>query len=218
MTLPLFDDGHTAPDGQPIRLGEDAVVLRGWALTQEPALWAALLAVTAQAPFRHMFTPGGLRMQVALTNCGALGWISDRLGYRYATRDPLSKQSWPAMPAAFLALAQSAAERAGFEGFSPDACLVNRYSIGTRLSLHQDRDERDFTQPIVSVSLGLPAVFLWGGLQRSDRPQRVPLLHGDVVVWGGSDRLRYHGVAPVPAGAHPLTGEARINFTFRRAG
>ena len=218
MTLPLLDDDSPAPFGAETRLGDQAVVLRGWALPQVAALWPALQAVIAQAPLRHMVTPGGQQMQVALTNCGALGWISDRRGYRYGALDPTTDRPWPAMPAPFLALAQSAAARAGFAAFQPDACLINRYLPGTRLSLHQDRDERDFTQPSVSVSLGLPAVFGWGGLRRADRPQRVPLLHGDVVVWGGADRLRFHGVAPVPAGAHALTGAARINFTFRQAG
>ncbi len=218
MTAPLFDDDEAAPFGATKQLSDHAMVLRGWALPHVAALWPALQGVIAQAPFRQMVTPGGKAMQVALTNCGALGWISDRRGYRYGAHDPQTDAPWPAMPPAFLALAQSAAERAGFSGFVPDACLINRYLPGTRLSLHQDRDERDFSQPIVSVSLGLPAVFLWGGLQRSDRPHRVPLLHGDVVVWGGADRLHFHGVAPVPAGEHALTGAARINFTFRRAG
>ena len=220
MTLPLFDDDGAAPApaGAVTHLGARAVVLRGAALSHLPAVWPALQAVVAQAGFRHMATPGGRAMQVALTNCGALGWVSDARGYRYSAQDPATGQPWPALPAPFLALAQSAAAQAGFDGFAPDACLINRYTPGTRLSLHQDRDERDFGQPIVSVSLGLPAVFLWGGLQRADRPQRVPLFHGDVVVWGGADRLRFHGVAPVPEGTHPLTGAARINFTFRRAG
>ena len=220
MTLPLFDDDEAAPApaGAVTHLGAQAVVLRGAALAHLPAVWPALQAVVAQAGFRHMATPGGRAMQVALTNCGALGWVSDARGYRYSTHDPATGLPWPALPAPFLALAQSAAAQAGFDGFAPDACLINRYAPGTRLSLHQDRDEHDFGQPIVSVSLGLPAVFLWGGLQRADRPQRVPLFHGDVVVWGGADRLRFHGVAPVPDGTHPLTGAARINFTFRRAG
>ena len=217
MNLSLFDD-EPAPSERATRLGEHAVVLRGWALPHVAALWPALQAVIAQAPFRHMHTPGGQRMQVALSNCGALGWVSDRRGYRYDAFDPDTQQRWPALPPAFTELATSAAAQAGFEAFAPDACLINRYTPGTRLSLHQDRDEQDFSQPIVSVSLGLPAVFLWGGAQRADRPQRVPLLHGDVVVWGGADRLRFHGVAPVPEGLHPLTGVARINFTFRRAG
>ena len=216
MSLPLFDD-DPAPAQPNDRLGTQAVLLRGFALPQVDALWPALQAVIAQAPFRHMQTPGGQRMQVALTNCGALGWVSDRRGYRYSAQDPDSGQPWPAMPPAFLALAQSAAAQAGFDHFTPDACLVNRYAPGNRLSLHQDRDEQDFGQPIVSVSLGLPAMFLWGGLQRADRPQRVPLWHGDVVVWGGADRLRFHGVAPVPPGVHALMGEWRVNFTFRRA-
>ncbi|RYF53932.1 MAG: alpha-ketoglutarate-dependent dioxygenase AlkB, partial [Comamonadaceae bacterium] len=102
--------------------------------------------------------------------------------------------------------------------FVPDACLINRYAPGTRLSLHQDRDERDLQAPIVSVSLGLPATFLWGGHDRAEKAMHVPLAHGDVVVWGGADRLRLHGVAPVSQGVHPLTGPWRINLTFRKAG
>jgi alkylated DNA repair protein (DNA oxidative demethylase) len=122
------------------------------------------------------------------------------------------------MPEAFRKLAETAANEAGFPGFGPDACLINRYEPGSRLSLHQDQDERDFTQPIVSVSLGLPATFLFGGMERGDKTIRIPLLHGDVVVWGGPARLRYHGVAPLAKGEHPLTGSVRYNLTFRRAG
>jgi len=173
--------------------------------------------VTAHAPFRHLFTPGGLRMSVAMSNCGALGWVSDRRGYRYDAIDPASGQPWPRMPEVFLKLAGSAAALAGFGGFTPDACLINRYEAGTRLSLHQDKDERDFTQPIVSVSLGIPATFLFGGPDRGGKCLRIPLSHGDVVVWGGPARLRYHGVAPLKQAAHPLLGTQRINLTFRRA-
>jgi alkylated DNA repair protein (DNA oxidative demethylase) len=153
-----------------------------------------------------------------MTNCGALGWISDRAGYRYAACDPQGGRPWPAMPDSFLELATSAAARAGFPGFVPDACLVNRYQPGARLSLHQDRDERDFSAPIVSVSLGLPAVFLFGGERRADRPLRVTLAHGDVVVWGGPSRLRFHGVLPLEDGRHRLVGRQRINLTLRHAG
>lgn len=217
MTLPLFDDTGSTSTGAVTRLGAAAVVLRGWALPCVNVLWLSLQSVIAQAPFRHMRTPGGQHMQVALTNCGALGWVSDRHGYRYTALDPMSARPWPAMPQPFADLAASAAAHAGFDAFAPDACLINRYVPGTRLSLHQDRDEDDFTHPIVSVSLGLPAVFLWGGGVRADRAERIPLLHGDVVVWGGADRLRFHGVAPVPDGEHPLTGPKRINLTFRRA-
>ena len=216
-TSDLFAD--QAPlTGTRTPLGPQAVVLRGWALPQAPALWSALQAVVAQAPFRHMLTPGGQSMSVPLTNCGALGWTSSRAGYRYRPDDPDSAQPWPAMPSAFGRLAHDAAQAAGFDGFAPDACLINHYAPATRLSLHQDRNERDFGWPIVSVSLGLPAVFLWGGARRADRCLRVPLFHGDVVVWGGRDRLRFHGVAPIGAGQHPLTGAQRINLTFRRAG
>lgn len=217
MTPDLFaDDAPLAGARTP--LGAQAVVLRGLALDTVDALWAALQAVVAQAPFRHMLTPGGQSMSVPLTNCGPLGWTSSRAGYRYRPDDPDSGQAWPAMPPAFGRLAHDAAQSAGFDGFTPDACLLNCYTPGTRLSLHQDRNERDFGWPIVSVSLGLPATFLWGGARRADPCLRVPLFHGDVAVWGGRDRLRFHGVAPIGAGQHPLTGAQRINLTFRRAG
>lgn len=200
------------------RLGEGALLLRGYALDQAGALLDGLEQVTRQAPFRHMVTPGGFTMSVAMTNCGALGWVSDRRGYRYAALDPETGQPWPTMPDCLRQLARNAAAEAGFAGFDPDACLVNRYQPGTRLSLHQDRNERDFGAPIVSVSLGLPAVFLFGGNERAERPRRIPLGHGDVVVWGGPDRLRHHGIAPLKDGTHPLLGACRINFTLRRAG
>jgi alkylated DNA repair protein (DNA oxidative demethylase) len=165
-----------------------------------------------------MITPGGFRMSVAMTNCGFLGWITDRTGYRYDAIDPENGRKWPAMPAAFMHLAKESAIEAGFEGFTPDACLINRYEVGARLSLHQDKDEADYSAPIVSVSLGLPATFLFGGSKRTDKTQRVPVVHGDVVVWGGPARLRYHGVLALKAGRHPLLGEYRINLTFRKAG
>ncbi|MCK6388984.1 MAG: alpha-ketoglutarate-dependent dioxygenase AlkB, partial [Zoogloea sp.] len=132
--------------------------------------------------------------------------------------DPDSGQPWPAMPAVLQALATDSAARAGFANFVPDACLINRYAPGARMALHQDRDEADFSQPIVSLSLGLPAIFLFGGLERSDKPARLPLAHGDVLVWGGPARLRFHGVLPVKDGAHPATGACRLNLTFRKAG
>lgn len=210
------DDG--AAQGGRVALGPQSVVLRGFALPLVDALLAGVDAVTAQAPFRHMETPGGYTMSVALTNCGQLGWTSDARGYRYARIDPLSGQPWPAMPQAFMQLAQAAAAEAGFPGFEPDACLVNRYEPGSRLSLHQDRNERDYGAPIVSVSLGMPAMFLFGGDQRADKASRTPLFHGDVVVWGGVDRLRYHGIMPIKDLPHPRLGSQRINFTIRRAG
>jgi DNA oxidative demethylase len=199
-------------------LAPGAMLLRGFVAAEDAALLAALQNVLARAPFRHMTTPGGFRMSVAMTNCGALGWVTDRSGYRYDAIDPESGRRWPDMPAAFLRLAGDAAANAGFRGFVPDACLVNRYQPGARLTLHQDKNERDFSAPIVSVSLGIAAVFLFGGLKRSDRPRRVPLEHGDVVVWGGPARMRYHGVQPLKAGRHRLLGEERINLTFRLAG
>jgi alkylated DNA repair protein (DNA oxidative demethylase) len=213
----LFPES-TGPAARDEPLGEGAMVLRGFALAEQAQLLQAIETIVAQAPFRHLVTPGGLRMSVAMTNAGPLGWVSDRRGYRYDAVDPDSGKPWPAMPDVFLELAGAAAAQAGFAGFMPDACLINRYALETRLSLHQDRDERDFGQPIVSVSLGIPAVFLFGGLQRSDRPDRVPLAHGDVVVWGGPARLRYHGVLPLKPGRHEALGAYRINLTFRHAG
>lgn len=200
---------------QPLAPG--AVLLAGLALVDEAGLLAALADVTAAAPFRHLVTPGGFRMSVGMTNCGALGWVSDRAGYRYAPIDPESGRPWPAMPAAFRALATRAAAAAGFPAYAPDACLVNRYEPAARLTLHQDRNERDYDAPIVSVSLGLPATFLFGGDTRGGRPLRVPLVHGDVVVWGGVDRLRFHGVLRLEEGEHDLLGHRRINFTLRKA-
>ena len=199
-------------------LAPGAALLRGFARPFEDALIGALNDVVASAPLRHMMTPGGFRMSVAMTNCGSLGWVSRAAGYRYDARDPESGKPWPAMPSAFLKLAEDAAARAGFAGFVPDACLVNRYEPGARLTLHQDRNERDFAAPIVSVSLGLPAVFLFGGQKRSDRAIRVQLRHGDTVVWGGPARLRYHGIAALKAGDHERLGAQRINLTLRKAG
>ncbi len=215
-TLPLGFDEPQRHD-KDVVLGDHAVVLKGLARDRAPALIAAIDAIAARAPFRHMITPGGWEMSVAMTNCGAAGWVTDRRGYRYDPNDPQVGAPWPAMPALFADLAAEAARRAGYANFRPDACLINRYSPGSRLSLHQDRNEADFSQPIVSVSLGLPAVFLWGGKFRAERPARVPLTHGDVVVWGGPDRLTFHGVNPLADGLHPLTGAARFNFTFRKA-
>lgn len=203
---------------QPQRLASHTVLLPGFALGDVEALLDALRPVLRAAPFRHMHTPGGLRMAVGLSNCGSLGWVSDQRGYRYSPIDPVSGKPWPALPQVLLALAARAASAAGFVDFVPDACLVNHYLPGTRLSLHQDRDEHDFGQPIVSVSLGLPAVFLFGGLQRCDRTQRIALNHGDVLVWGGEDRLRFHGVLPIKPGVHERLGERRINLTLRKAG
>ena len=206
------------PERPPSALGTSAIVLPGYALTSETALLQAIDEVVEQAPLRHMLTPGGKKMSVAMTNCGALGWVSGRGGYRYEPSDPVSAKPWPAMPAMLKQLAAAAAARAGFEDFVPDACLINRYHPGARMALHQDKDEASFDQPIVSISLGLPAVFLFGGFARTDRAERVPLGHGDVVVWGGVDRLRFHGVMPLKTGCHPRLGEARINLTLRKAG
>ncbi|GAB2816559.1 DNA oxidative demethylase AlkB [Comamonas piscis] len=218
FSLAADDDNH--PGWERIAIGRQACVLRGFALRWEQTLLSQVQAMAAQAPFRHLRTPGGRSMQVAMTNCGALGWYSDAQGYRYTATDPISGQPWPPMPEALAALAAQAAEAAYLPPFAPNACLINRYTVGTRLTLHQD--EGDAQHPIVSVSLGLSAVFLWGGDARVDATQKLPLQHGDVVVWGGVDRMRFHGVMPVKDGAspvaHPLLDGVRINLTFRRAG
>jgi DNA oxidative demethylase len=217
LTADLFE---SVPDVRPSQeeMAEGAVLLRGLARPVEADLIADLRDTVAQAPFRHMVTPGGHQMSVAMTNCGPLGWVTDRTGYRYDARDPLAAKPWPAMPRSFRELAAQAADQAGFGRFAPDACLINRYQPGARMSLHQDKDEDDFGAPIVSVSLGLPAIFLFGGLKRGDKARRFRLEHGDVVVWGGPARLAFHGVAPLADGQHASMGRQRINLTFRKAG
>ena len=216
MTIDLFDAvAAIGPSRE--AMADGAVLLRGFAGRFEGDLLPALRAIVAQAPFRHMSTPGGHQMSVAMTNCGDAGWVTDRTGYRYDGVDPNSGEKWPAMPAVLRELAAEAAAEGGFEGFAPDACLINRYAPGARMSLHQDKDEQDFGAPIVSVSLGIPAIFLFGGLKRSDKPRRFRLAHGDVVVWGGPSRLFFHGVAPLADAEHALMGRQRINLTFRKA-
>ena len=211
-TNDLFDESGA---DRAARLG--LTYLPGFALPLEQALLAAIDEVAQAAPLRHMLTPGGQRMSVAMTNCGEVGWITDRKGYRYDPLDPQTGRPWPVLPACFARLAERAAAEAGFPSFRPDVCLINRYEPGARMSLHQDRDERDYSSPIVSVSLGLAATFLFGGRKRADRPYRWPLQHGDVVVWGGPNRLNFHGVAPVVDGSHPTVGRMRWNLTMRKA-
>ena len=214
--MDLFD--AIADDPRDLHLAPGAMLLGGFARAFQAPLIEAVHAIVERAPFRHLVTPGGHRMSVAMTNCGAVGWVSDRTGYRYDAIDPGSGQPWPPMPDVFARLAREAAERAGFPDFRPEACLINRYEPGAKLSLHQDKDELDFAHPIVSVSLGLPATFLFGGMSRSDKTARYRLTHGDVVVWGGPSRLAYHGVMPLSDGEHPLLGRQRINLTFRKTG
>jgi len=215
LTADLFDNLAGERPSREI-IADGAELLRGYSSLDE-GLIAALRDVTVQAPFRHMQTPGGHQMSVAMTNCGAVGWVTDRRGYRYDRLDPDTGKPWPAMPPAFIRLAAEAAAACGYADFAPDACLINRYAPGARMSLHQDRDEQDFHAPIVSVSLGLPAIFLFGGSRRSDKPTRFRLEHGDVVVWGGPSRLFFHGVAPLADGEHAVMGRQRINLTFRKA-
>jgi alkylated DNA repair protein (DNA oxidative demethylase) len=214
-TSDLFDGAP--PEASHEQLAPGACLLRGFALRSVDALLAAIEGVQAAAHFRHWVTPAGFRMSVAMTNCGSLGWVSDHGGYRYDARDPLTGNPWPPMPPILFELARTAARAAGFLGFEPDACLLNRYEPGARLTLHQDKDERDFSAPIVSVSLGLPALFLFGGSVRRDKHRRIPLKHGDVVVWGGPSRLYHHGVLALKDGYHEVLGSQRLNLTFRRA-
>ncbi len=205
-------------------LGPGAVLLRKFCQGQGVGqdlfshLLSDLIAVVENAPFRHMVTPGGFEMSVAMSNCGELGWVTDSSGYRYQAIDPQTGRAWPAMPESFMPLAHAAALAGGFDKFTPDACLINRYEIGSRLTLHQDKNERDFAQPIVSVSIGLPAVFLFGGLERNSPTRKVQVTHGDVAVWGGTSRLNYHGILPLKDGLHDQTGPYRYNLTFRKAG
>jgi alkylated DNA repair protein (DNA oxidative demethylase) len=212
MLLSLDDDAS-----QDRLLDPGARLLAGLAKARDRALLDAIQRISEAAPFRNLMTPGGKTMSVAMTNCGTVGWVSDRRGYRYDPTDPLTGRPWPAMPDLFLDLAKEAAEGIGFSRYVPDACLINRYAPGTRLTLHQDRDEIDSVEPIVSVSLGVPAVFLWGGQKRSDRTRRIPVFHGDVVVWGGPARMTFHGVDKIKNSDHPLTGPLRYNLTFRKA-
>lgn len=211
----LFDGSRpSSVSARPLAPG--TILLRAFASDETGRVLEAVRSIEAAAPFRHMVTPGGFRMSVAMTNSG-IGWVTDRCGYRYDAVDPETGTPWPTIPSVLSVLASHAAEVAGFHGFAPDACLINRYEPGAKMSLHQDKNERDFRQPIVSVSLGLPVMFLWGGERRSDRPRRIPLESGDVVVWGGPSRLVFHGVDKLPDGTHPLTGPCRYNLTFRRA-
>jgi len=212
QSLDLF-----AHESRNVALDDGAMLLRGFAQSLGRELLDCLEIVASDAPLRHMVTPGGWPMSVAMTNCGAVGWVSDRRGYRYDSTDPGSGRHWPEMPRIFVDLARRAAHAAGFPDFKPDVCLINRYEPGARLSLHQDKNEREFDSPIVSVSLGLGVVFLWGGQKRGDPQRRIPLAHGDVVVWGGPARMTFHGVLPLAEGDHPLTGRARYNLTFRHA-
>lgn len=209
---PLFED--QAPSREPLE--EGAVLLRRFAAAAAPQLLDEVERIAESAPFRFLTTRGGYTMSVAMTNCGRTGWVSDRTGYRYDPIDPETGRPWPPMPEAFLSLAAGAAAGAGFDRYDPDACLINRYAAGSKLGIHQDRDEEDQWAPIVSVSLGLPATFLWGGKRRGDSVRRLRVEHGDVAVWGGPARFVYHGVAPLKDGAHPLTGAVRINLTFRK--
>jgi len=210
-------DLFAAPTGVIEPIAEGAVHLRGYVLAEAATLVSEIYRIAEAAPFRHMVTPGGHTMSAAMTNCGPAGWTTDRSGYRYARVDPTTREVWPALPDIFSSLAARAATQAGFRIFRPDACLINRYAPGAKLSLHQDRDELDFDAPIVSMSLGLPATFLFGGPKRAERPRRIALEHGDVVVWGGPARLFHHGVAPVKDGVHEATGRARYNLTLRKA-
>lgn len=215
--LDLFDSNDPASTRDE-ELGSGSHWIHEFLVAEAPEVMADIAQVVAQAPYRHLSTPGGRRMSVAMSNCGEEGWVSDHAGYRYQSTDPMTAQPWPAMPPRLRSLAQKAALHCGYAGFAPTVCLINYYEPGARMGLHQDKDENDLTAPIVSFSLGLPATFIWGGWQRAGKTRRIVLRHGDAVVWGGEDRLRFHGVAPLKDGEHTLTGRARINITFRQTG
>ena len=213
--MDLFD----AFNSSKVEMTKDVYLLRGFGLQDsEHLLLADMQAVINQAPLRHMMTPMGFTMSAAMTNCGELGWVADQQGYRYDTLDPSTGKPWPRMPASFLQLAQTAATECGYADFTPDACLINQYKIGASMGLHQDKNEQDFTQPIVSVSLGIPAVFQFGGLKRSDKTDKIPLNHGDIVIWGSNARLKFHGIMPLKPNSHSALGAYRYNLTFRKAG
>jgi alkylated DNA repair protein (DNA oxidative demethylase) len=217
MTLDMFEqDGVNA--GQSELYGQDVHLLRGFALPYiDDIIMALTLQIKPQSPLRCMTTPGGYSMSVAMTNCGQRGWVTSRSGYCYAVLDPLTQKHWPDMPAIFMTLAQAASYRAGFDDFIPDSCLINEYQAGSKMSLHQDKDEADLSAPIVSVSLGISAIFLLGGLVRQEKAVRIALHHGDVMVWGRADRLRFHGILPLKSALHSVTKDCRINLTFRKA-
>ncbi len=213
--MDLFStDGTESWWQEPICPG--AVVLRQFATAATTDILTTLDGLIADAPLRQMQTPGGGKMSAALSACGDYGWVSDRRGYRYAAIDPLTQQAWPEMPDLLSTLAARAAAAAGYPHYSPDVCLINCYETGAKMGLHQDKDELDFSAPIVSVSLGVPANFQFGGAKRTDKPVKIPLQHGDVVVWGGPARLNFHGVLTVRKALHPLTGSRRFNLTFRK--
>ena len=193
-------------------------LLPGWVDTASLAVIREDISVIDRAaPFRHMTTPGGHSMSVAMTNCGSAGWVTDRTGYRYSAQDPVTGEVWPAIPERWHTLATGAAEEAGYADYRSDACLINRYAAGAAMGSHQDRNEQDFSQPIVSVSLGLPARFFVQGPERRGRSIPVDIKSGDVIVWGGESRLWFHGVRPLKDGTDPVFGAYRYNLTFRVA-
>ena len=201
----------------PEPIADGAWLLRGFVLSEADQLINAIQQVASQAPFRHQTTPGGHVMSAAMSSCGDLGWVTDRQGYRYSSTDPLTDRPWPAMPSLLRQIAIEAAAAGSYEHFEPDACLINRYTTGARMGLHQDKDEDDMAAPIVSVSLGASIRFLFGGTARTDKAAGWTLEHGDIVVWGGASRLFFHGVAPLGKRAeHPTTGPMRYNLTFRK--
>jgi DNA oxidative demethylase len=214
----LFDDLPLPTEDLQTALAPGALLMRGFGRGGDVDILQAVESVIAQAPLRHLQTPGGYTMSIQTTRCGSMGWVSEPGGYRYAASNPGTQQPWPAMPPCLLDFAVRAATEAGYPDFVPDSCMINQYLPGTKLGLHQDRDERDLRAPVVSLSLGLPAIFLFGGLQRAGKTQRYRLAHGDVVVWGGPSRLAFHGVLPVAEGDHALLGRRRVNVTFRKVG
>ena len=216
LTLLIAMDLFSAQSDH-LPLADGACWLPGFALPVMDELWSCIARHLHACPPQQMQTPMGYLMSVRTSSMGDWGWVSSALGYGYSHRQPLTQQPWPPIPAVVLQLASAAALQAGYANFVPDSCLINVYTPGNKMGLHQDKDELDFSQPIVSVSLGIPATFLFGGAKRSDRPLKILLHHGDIVVWGGRSRRFYHGVAQIKPASHPLTGQQRINLTLRKA-
>ena len=214
MTADFFSDQMESQ----VMLAKGAYWLRGFALPQADTICAMLIEHLKNYPPQQMMTPMGYSMSVRTTSFGEFGWVSSKQGYGYAVKNSFTNESWPPIPESFFDLAQRAANQAGYVNFKPDTCLINVYEIGDKMGLHQDKDEADFSKPIVSVSLGLPVIFQFGGLTRTAKTLKVPLSHGDVVVWGADSRLCFHGVLPLKAGTHGTLGQRRINLTFRKAG
>ncbi len=204
-------------DALSIQISPDAVLFKAALKPVASSLLEEIRTISGANPFRQRKTPGGQLMSAAMTNCGAWGWVTDADGYRYSDIEPETGRTWLPIPAVWIQWVNLFCQRAGLGTFNPDACLINRYAPGAGMGLHQDKDEKDLAIPIVSFSLGAPVLFRWGGLNRQEPVSEFLLEHGDVLVWGGADRMRFHGVKKLRRYQHPLTGHYRYNLTFRQS-